>query len=290
MSNVPLANWNGTETPLDQVRVSVLDRSFLFGDAVYEALRCYDGRAWLLREHMDRLDRSLRELRIACDVARVERRLLETLAHSGARDALVYLQITRGEAPRTHFFPRQPTTPNELIWVSDLGGDPHAGRRATGVRCVTFADLRWERRDIKSVNLLRNVLASQAAVERDCYEAILIEPSGLISEASHNSVFAVKSGALLTAPISHHILPGITRGLVLKLAKRAGIPITEQHFRHADLAGVDELFLTGTTTEVLGVVAVDDQPVGTGAVGPVTQLLQRTYQAAVQDWLAGEAD
>ena len=285
MSEVPLANWNGQEMPLDQVRVSVLDRAFLFGDAVYEALRVYRGRPWLCPEHMERLERSLREIRITCDVGRLERRMWQTLEHSGALDAVIYIQVTRGVAPRTHHFPKQPTEPNELIYVQKLTGSPHAAHRQTGVRALTQPDIRWGRRDIKSVNLLGNCLAQQAANEAGCFEAILVEPDGSISEGTHTSVFAVKDGCLLTAPNSHHILPGITRALVLKLARQTGIPITEHAFRAQDLPTIDELFLTGTTSEVLPIVAVDDRPIGQGTRGPVTAQLQKAYDVAVDEWL-----
>lgn len=283
---VPLANWNGEEMPLDQVRVSVLDRAFMFGDAVYEALRIYEGRPWLLEEHQRRLESSLRELRIECDVGRLARRLVETIAHSGAKEGLAYFQVTRGVAPRRHAFPQPPVPPNELIYVEDYGADPYAALRPVGAKVVTYPDCRWARRDIKSTNLLGNCLAAQAAVEAGGIEAILIEADGLISEASHSSVFAVKERKLWTAPNSHHILPGITRGLVLRLAAAAEIPVVERPFHQDDLPMVDELFLTGTSTEVLAIRQVDDRPVGDGKPGPVTRRLAETYRRAVSEWLA----
>lgn len=288
MNDAPLANWNGEEMPLDQVRVSVLDRAFLFGDAVYEALRVYRGRAWLCAEHMRRLARSLAEIRIACDLDRLRKRMRETLRNSGVQEGLIYIQVTRGAAPRTHRFPNPPTPPNELIWVAKLNSDPHADLRNTGAAVITHHDPRWERRDIKSVNLLGNCLANQAAVEAGCFEAILVEADGKISEATHNSVFAVREGTVLTAPTSHHILPGITRELVLSLCRKAHIAVAEAAFRQEDLATIDELFLTGTTTEVLPVVRVDGRPVGTGGCGPITKRLAATYRASVEEWLASD--
>lgn len=289
MTRPTLANWNGEEMPLEDARVSVLDRAFLFGDAVYEALRVYGGRAWLLEEHLRRLGSSLREVRITADVDRLRERLLETLRHSGVREGLVYIQVTRGAAPRMHRFPTPAPTPNELIYVQEYAGDPFAAVRATGVACITHPDLRWERRDIKSTNLLGNCLASQAAAEAGAYEAILVESGGVISEATHNSVFAVKQGRVLTAPRSHQILPGITRGLVLQLAERAGIGVVEASFHRSDLEVIDELFLTGTTSEVLPVVTVDGRPVGSGRPGPLTLRLASTYRAAVEEWLSAGA-
>ncbi|MFO0948702.1 MAG: aminotransferase class IV [Planctomycetota bacterium] len=288
MGRDPIANWNGTIMPLREVRVSVLDRAFLFGDAVYEALNIYSGRYWLFREHMSRLRKSLAELRIQCDVDRLESRMIETLSASGVSHGIVYLQITRGEAPRTHYFPKTPVSPNELIWITDTGADPYAHLRPDGVACITHEDLRWARRDIKSVNLLGNVLGCQAAVEAGCFEAILVEPNGLISEGTHTSVFAVRQGRLLTAPQSHHILPGITRGLVLQLAEHADIPIEEHAVHISDLPELEEMFLTGTSTEVLAIVKVDGKPIGAGKPGPITRKLHETYRSAVERWLAAE--
>lgn len=288
MSEVPLANWNGEEMPLDQARVSVLDRAFLFGDAVYEALRIYEGRAWLCREHMDRFRRSLLEMRIETDVDRLERRMQETISHSGARDGLVYLQVTRGEAARNHAFPDPASVPNELIYVKKYAGDPHLELRAGGCKVITFPDIRWGRRDIKSCNLLGNCFAAQAAAQADCQEAILIAQNGEITEGSHSNVFGVKDGKLLTSPLGNHILPGITRNLVVSLAQRAQIPVVEHPLTRENLDMVDELFLTGTTVEVLPISQVDGKPVGSGHSGAVTDLLFRTYQQAVREWLDRE--
>lgn len=288
MGRAPLANWNGQLLPLAEVRVSVLDRAFLFGDAIYEALQVYAGRVWLLREHMARLRHSLAEIRIRSDVERLEGRMLETLAASQVEHGLVYLQVTRGEAPRQHHFPSPEATPNELIYVTESGPDPYGSLREAGVTAITYPDIRWGRRDIKSVNLLGNCLASQAAIEAGAFEAILVEEGGLVSEGSHTSVFAVRAGRLLTAPNSHHILPGITRGLVLKLAATAGIPVEEHAIRQSDLETVDELFLTGTSTEVLAIVQVDGKGIGSGRPGPITRRLHATYRKAVEDWLSAE--
>jgi D-alanine transaminase len=277
-----LANWNGTEMPLGEVRVSVLDRGFLFGDAVYEVLRVYHGCPFLQLEHMDRLRESLAELRISIDADALEKRVLETLSHSGVEDGLIYIQVTRGEAPRMHHFPIPAPRPNELIWVKDLGGDPLAGLRQKGAAAILIEDQRWKRCDIKSTNLLANCLASQEAQEADCEEALLVADDGTITEGSHTSVFGVSQGHLLTAPLDANILPGITRGLVLDLAERAGIPCMEKALTRDNLWEVDELFVTGTTAEVLPIVAVDDRPIGSGRPGPITAKLEAAYREEVR--------
>lgn len=283
MSRPTLANWNGEFLPLADVRVSVLDRGFLFGDGIYEVLRVYAGRPFLCEEHMQRLRRSLREVRIDCDADRLERRMQDTLRQSGVQEGLIYIQVTRGGAAnRTHRFPDPSVPPNELIYVEELDGDPYAQYRKTGVRLITVPDVRWGRCDIKSVNLLANCMAAQAAKEAGCIEALLVKPDGTITEGSHTSIFAVKDGRILTTPLGPQILPGITRGLVLRLADKAGIPVTEGVLRRDELASLDEMFLTGTTSEVLAVVQVDGQAIGEGKPGTVTGQLYTTYWQEVK--------
>lgn len=283
--SIPLANWNGELMPLDQVRVSVLDRAFLFGDAIYEALRVYGGKTWLHGDHMARLARSLGEVRIETDIRRIENRMAETLAKSGVAEGLVYIQVTRGAAPRTHYFPPAGTKPNELIFVSDIGGDPYAGVRETGVGIVTHDDLRWRRCDIKSVNLLGNCIAMQAAKNADCTEAWLINEAGDITEATHSSAFAVSGGKILAPPLGPSLLPGVTRKFMLELAESESIEVVEQSFGRDRLFELDELFMTGTTMEVLPVVRVDGRPAGGGRPGPVTTRLYQAFQRAVADFL-----
>ncbi|MFV0445017.1 MAG: aminotransferase class IV [Planctomycetaceae bacterium] len=282
--STPLANWNGDELPLDQVRVSVLDRSFLFGDAVYEMLRVYGGKPFLLREHLGRLKYSLGELRIRADVDRIERRLRQTLEHAGVQEGLAYVHISRGAAPqRTHQFPVPPPAPNELIWVRAVSGDKVAEYRETGVKVITVPDVRWKRCDIKSCNLLGNVLASEAAEIAGCQEAILIGENEIITEGSHSSVFGVDQGQILTAPLAANVLPGITRRLVVKLARRVGLPLREESLHLERVWSLDELFITGTSIDVLPVTLVDGQVVGPGKPGPVTKRLRQAYLDFVAD-------
>ena len=281
MPNSPLANWNGELMPLDAVRVSVLDRGFLFGDGIYEVLRIYGGRPFLCAEHMRRLRRSIGEVRIACDADRLERRMHETLDAAGVQEGLVYIQVTRGAARRTHRFPDPPVAPNELIYVEEIPGDPYARWRESGAAVVSLPDLRWKRCDIKSVNLLANCMAAQAAAEADCVEAMLVAADGTITEGSHTSIFAVQHGRILATPLGPHILPGITRGLVVRLAEQAGIAIAEARVRRDQLASVDEMFLTGTTSEVLPITRVDGEAIGDGRPGPVTRRLYQTYTHVV---------
>ena len=283
-----LANLHGQLMPLEEVKVSALDRGFLFGDAVYEVLRIYQGKPWLEEEHVQRLGRSLEAIRIGgVDLVRLRRRVHDTIAAGQFREATLYIQITRGTSmPRRHAFPKQ-ATPLELIWVEDYDDAATAAQRLSGVGVITHPDLRWHRCGIKSTNLLANVLANQAAHEAGCNEALLYLPDSTLTEASHSSFFWVQNDAVWTTPSKDNILPGITRALILSLANRANITIREGHLRRADLTKIDELFLTGTTSEVLPVVHIDGKPVGRGQPGPVTCKLQEVYTQAVREFLAG---
>ncbi len=281
-----LANLNGRQMPLSEVMIPALDRGFLFGDAVYEVVRLYRGRAYLLDEHWRRLAHSLEAIRIAgVDLDRLRARLRETIAASGVQEGTAYIQITRGAgANRRHPFPAG-ATPLEFLFVEEFI-DPYEEARRNGAGVVTVPDVRWDRCDIKSTNLLANVLAMQSAKEAGCVEALLYLPDGTITEGSHSSFFGVLDGRVLTAPNSNAILPGITRGLVLRLADRAAIAVREQVLKRDDLPRVSELFLTGTTTEVLPVVRVDGQPVGDGTPGPVTRRLQEAYRETVREFVS----
>lgn len=281
----PLADLNGTRMPLADVKIPALDRGFLFGDAVYEVLRIHGGRPWLADEHFRRLAHSLEEIRIrGVDLERLRRRMSATSAAGPFYEALVYIQITRGVAPRQHAFPTN-ATPLEFLYVKEYQ-DSYIEARQTGAAVITHPDLRWQRCDIKSTNLLGNILAMQAAVEAGAVEALLFRSDGTLTEGTHTSYFGVRDSTVLTTPSSPAILPGITRGLLMRLTARAGIPVRETYLTRTDLSGLAELFLTGTTAEVLPVVSVDGQPVGDGRPGPITRRLQDAYRQAVRDFLA----
>jgi D-alanine transaminase len=284
--SVPLANLNGEMMPLTEAKLPVLDRAFLFGDAIYEVLRVYAGKPWLEAEHFARLARSLESIRIrGVDVERLRRRSRETLVASKFLEATIYLQVSRGVAPRAHAFPAD-VTPTELIWVAEYV-DGYGNERENGAAVHLFPDLRWERCDVKSVNLLANVLALQGAKEAGCLEAVLYLPDGTITEASHSSFCWVRGGTVYGTPNSHAILPGTTRGSVADIATRAGVPFKEGTLHREDLGAVDELLMTGTTMEVMPVVRVDAMTVRTGKPGPVTRKLQQAYREAVRAFVAG---
>jgi D-alanine transaminase len=274
---------NGTRLPLGEAKVSVLDRGFLFGDGIYEVLRIYSGKPWLEADHFARLERSLAAVRIAgVDLARLRQQIREGILSGGFREAIVYIQITRGVAPRLHAFPAN-VRPTELMWIKEAV-DTYGPWREHGVKVSLQPDLRWKRCDIKSINLLANVLANQTAKEADAVEAILCHDDGTITEASHSSLFGVVGGKIRTTADSPGILPGITRKFTLELAARIGVPVDFRSLHRDDLAGTEELFLTGTSMEVCPVVRVDEQVIAGGKPGPVTRRLQAAYREVLAEF------
>jgi D-alanine transaminase len=285
----PLANLHGVLLPVEDVRISAQDRGFLFGDAVYEVLRVYGGvdggKVWLEAEHFERLRRSLAEIRIrGVDMDRLRQRMHQTIAAGPFGDCMVYMHVTRGAAPRRHAFPL-PLTPLELLWVQDYDDAPAAQQRQAGVKVITHPDIRWGRCDIKSTNLLANVLANQAAYEAGGVEALLYLADGTMSEASHSSFFTVTDGVIQTTPLRANILPGITRNFVCDLIRKNNLPLHEKSLSREELYHCDEAFLTGTTTEVMAVVRIDDRTIGGGVPGPVTRRLHALYAEVVRDFL-----
>ncbi|HEX7051518.1 MAG TPA: D-amino acid aminotransferase [Longimicrobiales bacterium] len=275
-----LVYLNGEFLPHEEARLPVDDRGFLFADGVYEVVRVHDGRPFLFREHLDRLADGLAALRIAFDgtarLAEVGERLIEENAlRSG--DATIYIQLTRGAAPRKHAFPPEGTPPT--VYVAAKAFTQHPGCYFTeGVGAITVPDTRWARCDIKSTALLPNVLANQQAKEAGAFEALFVR-DGVVVEGSHSNLFAVVDDVLVTYPRCNYILPGITRQRLLDLAAEFGIAAREAPLFADRLGGVQELFLAGTTTDVMPVTRVDGRPIGTGAPGPITQRLLEAYRA-----------
>lgn len=277
-----MASINGQCVPLAEARVPALDRGFLFGDAVYEVIRVYRGKPFLFDEHLARLRRSLEAIRLPyTDLEGLRLRVLRMISEYGFQEAVIYIHLTRGaDHSRHHAFPER-ASPLEFFYVEEFHDDLEPLRQR-GVRAITYPDLRWERCDIKSTNLLPNVLAAQAAREAGAYEALLYLPDGTLLEGSRTSCFGVLEGKLLTAPATPNILPGITRALVLQLAREQRIPVEERVLRLTDLPHVAELFLTGTTSEILPIVQVDAQVIGKGQPGPITRCLQEAYRQLVR--------
>lgn len=279
---------NGEFLAAEQARVSPFDRGYLFGDGVYEIIPAFGGRLFRLAHHLDRFERSLADIRLPSPLAREEwTHVAERLVReAGAVDQSVYLQATRGVAPRDHAFPA-PVRPGVLAYATPLNY-PAADAVARGVAAITLDDVRWQRCDIKSISLLANVLARQQAVERGAVEAILVR-EGTVTEGAASNVFAVRDGTLQTPPKGRFILPGITRDLVLELARAHDIPAREAPLARAELEAADEIWLTSSTREILPVTRLDGRPVGAGMPGPVYARLRALYQDYKRAFREGSA-
>lgn len=274
---------NGEYLPKDQAKVSVDDRGFLLADGVYEVTCCYEGVPFYQDRHLARLRRGLEWMRIPFDadlMDGVSRELIARNRLEGATTSLIYMQITRGVAPRTHYFPKEPVTPTVYAFAK-AWDRPAPERWDQGFSAATVPDRRWGRVDIKTICLLPNVLGFQAALDAGADDAILVR-DGVALEGAHQNFWAVLDGTVVTHPITQIILPGITRGVVLELARENGIPVEERPIQVEELAKADELFFTGTTGEVRPCVKVDGRPVGDGKPGPVTRALSRAFHKRIE--------
>lgn len=284
-----LCYLNGEFLPRAAASIPVEDRGFIFGDGVYEVWRVIDGRLFETDRHLARLAFGLEQLRITPpDIARAE--VLNDVAGRVLRDsglgegeATLYLEVTRGVAPRTHQFPAPNTVPTVFVMANRFA--PPDDLRGRGAAAITTPDIRWLRCDIKTIQLLPNIFAKQAAAERGAMEALMIR-DGIVTEGSHANVLAVFGGVIRTHPLTNLILPGITRAVVLEIAERLGIPVNETPFTEADIARADELFLAGTTADVMPIVRVNDRTVGDGKPGDVTMRLYRELRAYMDESVA----
>ena len=274
MKNESIVYLNGEFVPKSEAVVPVEDRGFLFGDGVYEATPAYHGEPFLLDRHLARLSRGIAALRIDYDIEampEIHRRLLAENGLDRAPFSFVYVQVTRGAAPRGHAFPREAVAPTVYGSASPAVRPPRS-RWEEGYAAVTVPDRRWGRVDVKVISLVANVLAQQAAVDAGAEDAIFVR-DGMALEGTHNNFFAVFGGTVTTSPASNYILHGITRGFVLERARALGIPVDERAIPVEELREAEEVFFAGTTTEIRPTVRVDGQPIGTGRVGPVTRRL-----------------
>ena len=278
MPNVAFVN--GVFVPLAEARVSIEDRGFQFGDGVYEVIRTYKGRPFSLDAHLARLDRSATALDLTQPYSRVDwtRHVLEGIERAAYPESKIYLQITRGVAPRDHAY-ADDAMPTVVMTVREFHPLDRSVQ-ATGVDAMTTEDIRWGRCDIKSVNLLANVLARQKVKRDRVFEAILVN-AGLVTEGAISNVMVVQGGTVVTAPEGARILSGVTRGIVLDLARHAGFPVQERFVSQSELYEADEVFLTGTTVEVLAVVRIDGKVIGDGRPGPITQRLAASFTSLV---------
>lgn len=277
-----LAYVNGRYLPLRDAAVPVEDRAFLFADGVYEVILALGPRFVDLEAHLDRLGRSLMALDIPWPMSRpVLRQIMERLVRTARLPAsTLYLQASRGVAPRDHKFPRPRPRPSLAMFVRPFSLPALLARQTRGVRVALVADERWKRCDIKSVSLLANVLAKEQAHRAGAFEAWMVDADGRITEGSSSTAFIVdRTGAIVTRPLTSAILPGITRQIVLALARERQIPVREEAFTAADIESAREAFLCSTTSGVTPVIAVGDRVIGDGRPGAVTRRLIAAHWA-----------
>jgi D-alanine transaminase len=274
---LPICYLNGHYLPLAEARVSPLDRAFLFGDAVYEVLPIYASRPFRLREHLDRLNRSLAGIRMSAPLSHTDWAELsqDLISRNSARDAYLYLQVTRGaELGRNHAWPED-LKPTLFAYVTAL--EPLSPSILEhGVSAVTATDTRWARRDIKSTALLANILLKKLSADAGAFETIMLE-NGELTEGSSTTVHVVRDGVVRTPPNGHHILPGTTRDVVTELAGRLSVRCESSRVSEAMLRAADEIWLAFATRGVLPVTALDGAPVGTGKPGPLFKRISAAF-------------
>ncbi len=272
--------FNGRYQPEEEVRISPNERGLHFADGVYEVVRAYRGRPFRLPEHCARLERSLKAVRMDYDdLDEVSSAAVELIGRNSlsAGNALIYIQVTRGEYRRSHTFPPASIRPN--VYLSASPFTPYRKEYGTGVRVTLAPDIRWSRCDIKSIALLPNVLARQEAEDRGALEAVFVR-DGVLTEGSRTNIGGIRGGTFITPPKSNFILAGITRDTVIGLCGEIGIPVTEGDIPADDLVSFDELMLMGTTVEVMPIIRVDDLVIGGGVPGPLTVKLIEAFRTA----------
>ncbi len=268
--------FNGEFLPKDQVHISPDDRGFLFGDGVYDVTLTYGGRLFRIEDHLQRMKNGLRSLQIeGADVDALEGVGLELMERNNldSYSQALYLQVTRGAAKRTHHFPAGEVPPTVYAAISPFSrkGDPE-----NGSPIVFVPDVRWSRCDIKSVCLLPNCLATQRAKDLNGHEAVFVR-DGSILEGASSTFFAVFNGVVCTPPLTNYVLPGITRMVVLELCEKNDIPVRMESVLQQDLPAADEVFIAGTTSEVVPVIAVDGIPVRDGKPGPIARRISDLF-------------
>jgi D-alanine transaminase len=272
-----LAYVNGRYVPHAQARVHIEDRGYQFADGVYEVVPVIDGVLIDEEPHLDRLGYSLQELRIAWPVKRAVLKIIlrELMAKNGLMRGLVYFQVTRGVAPRDHKFPVD--TKSALVMTTKRMSAPSEAMLRDGIAVSSQPDIRWTRRDIKSLSLLPNILAKQAATEAKSFEAWLVAADGTVTEGSSTNAWIIKDGTVITYPKGHDILGGITRLSLLELANTTGTKLVERSFTLKEALTADEAFLTSSSAFILPVTSIDGHNIGSGKPGPVTQQLRQIY-------------
>jgi len=269
---------NGQYLPLADAKVSVMDRGFLFGDGIYEVIPSYSGSLFHFQDHMERLENSLSSIRLANPHDRAQwLEILTPLLDTGL-DQYIYLQITRGiDSKRDHTFPEN-VTPTVFAMCSNI---VPLANLDSGVKAISVDDSRWELCNVKATTLLANILLRQQAVEKGCAEAILVK-DGYVTEGAASNIFAVIDGILITPPQGSEILPGITRNVILEIARENNIPYSEDIVSLDALKTASEIWLTSSTREIVPVVQLDNETIANGKPGPIWRIMNQLFQAYKQ--------
>src|SRR5690625_364797 len=280
---IPMSNMlvNDQIVARDNI-VNIEDRGYQFGDGVYEVIGVYEGKPFMMDEHMERLRRSAREIQLALPYAtgKLQKKLEELVAVNKLDEGIIYLQVSRGTASREHFFPDADVSPVTIAYTREE--ERMTATEEQGATAVLTEDIRWLRCDIKTLNLLPNVLAKQKAVENNAIEAIL-HRGETVTEASASNVFIVKDGELFTHPADNYILSGITRKKIIQLCETLGIKVNEETFTVDDMLAADEVFITATKLDVVPILKIDNHPIGTGSPGETTLKLLQAFRSTIQD-------
>ncbi|MFK9093086.1 D-amino-acid transaminase [Bacillus salipaludis] len=272
--------FNGDYIQLDQAVVPIDERGHQFGDGVYEVIRVYDGKPFMLDEHLRRLITSARAIKLQVEQSEEHFKalILEAVQKSNLLDCDVYLQITRGIAVRKHLFPEAPLSVSMTVRPMRVIED---SVRENGVTAMFHTDERWANCYIKSLNLLPNILAKQTAQDRGCFEAILVK-DGYVTEGTSSNVYILKDGTVYTTPLSKQILSGVTRMAVEKVTHSLGIPFIEKMFTPDELLGADEVFMTSTSSEILPIVKVDEKDINQGNAGELTLKMHKKFKELIK--------
>jgi D-alanine transaminase len=272
--------YNGKLTERSKISVDIEDRGYQFGDGIYEVIRVYNGSLFTGDEHLQRLIDSARsiQINIPYSIPELREQLLKLVEENELKLGIIYLQVTRGVSPRNHLFPAADAEPVYMAYTRELQSPSAAIEK--GVSAITVEDIRWLRCDIKSLNLLPNLLAKQKASEAGCFEA-LQHRDCTVTEGSSSNIWIVVDGKIKTHPATNLILNGITRRVIVEISRKNGFDILEESFSIDEMLNADEVFLTGTTTEVMPLIEIDKQKIGNGNPGPVTKQLQSLFKEMI---------
>ncbi|MBA9026237.1 D-amino-acid transaminase [Peribacillus huizhouensis] len=271
---------NGEIRNRSEIKVEIEDRGYQFGDGVYEVIRIYNGKLFTSEMHLARLIESAKKINITIPytIEEIEVKLKELIAENAITFGTVYMQFTRGVSPRNHAFPSTDVAPVYVAYTKEV---PYSGVLKPGAKAITVEDIRWLRCDIKSLNLLGNILAKQKAAEAGCFEAIQ-HRCGTVTEGSSSNVSIVVNGELKTHPATNLILNGITRQVMIKICKDLGISYKEDDFTLEELLAAEEVIMTSTTAEITPITEIDGQAIGNGESGTVTRQLQQAFHAEIE--------